>query len=104
MQAFNNYLKQFPHYSPETFEQALPYLSTKELAAGDYFLREGSTAKNIAFIEEGLVRLYYLNDGKEVTNCFCKENTITTSYRSLITGSESDFAIQVIEPTSSVSE
>ena len=99
MEAFNKYLQQFPQYSTRVFDQALPYLSTKKLNAGDYLLREGSISKSIAFIEEGLVRLYYLNDGKEVTNCFCKEGTITTSYRSLITESESDFAIQVIEPS-----
>lgn len=97
MEAFNNYLKQFPHYSPKVFEAVLPYLSVKNIKAGDYFLRQGKISRNIAFIEEGLLRLYYLNDGKEVTNCFCKENTITCSYSSLIMQKESEIAIQAIE-------
>ncbi len=97
MEAFNNYLKQFPHYTPEVFEIVTSYLSKKEIKAGDYFLRQGKISKSIAFIEEGLLRLYYLNDGKEVTNCFCKENTITCSYSSLITQTESEIAIQTIE-------
>jgi len=99
MKAFNKYLQQFPHYTPEVFEKVRPYLTRKELSAGAYFLQQGKTAKNIGFIEEGLLRLYYLNDGKEVTTCFCKENTITTSYGSLITNKESDIAIQAIEPS-----
>jgi CRP-like cAMP-binding protein len=97
MKAFNKYLQQFPHYTPSVYETASPFLSEKTLKAGDFFLRHGKVARNIAFIEEGLLRQYYLNDGKEVTSCFCRENTITTSYKSLITQQESDIAIQAIE-------
>jgi len=50
-------------------------------------------------IEEGLLRLYYLNDGKEITNCFCKENSISCSYSSLITQQASDMIIQAVEPS-----
>ena len=99
MEALNHYLKQFPHYTPKAFEAILPYLSIKKLDAGEYFLQHGKVCRNIAFIEEGFMRLYYLHDGKEVTNCFCKENTFVTSYTSLITKLESDIAIQAIEPT-----
>jgi CRP-like cAMP-binding protein len=99
MEAFNKYLKHFPHYTSKVFEEILPFLSIKEIDEGAYFLRNGKICKEIGFVEEGLLRLYYLNDGKEITNCFCKENTITTSYSSLITHTESDIAIQAIEPT-----
>ncbi|MEO9892451.1 Crp/Fnr family transcriptional regulator [Aurantibacter sp.] len=97
MNTFNKYLQQFPHYTPSAYENVLPFLSTKTIKSGDYFLRQGKTARNIAFIEKGILRLFYLNDGKEVTNCFCRENTFTTSYKSLITQQESDMSIQAIE-------
>lgn len=93
MEAFSTYLKQFPHYTPTVFDAVLPFLSVKNIPAGDYFLRQGKICKGIGFIEEGLLRLYYSNDGKEVTNCFCKECTITTSYSSFITQTESEIAI-----------
>jgi CRP-like cAMP-binding protein len=99
MEAFNRYLKQFPHYTPEVFDDILPFLSEKNIEEGDYFLRNGRICKEIGFVEKGILRLFYLNDGKEITNCFCKENTITTSYSSLITQKESDISIQAIEPT-----
>lgn len=98
MEAFEAYLSQFPHYTPKVFEAALPYLSIKELAANEYFLSPGNTCRNIAFVESGLLRQYYLHQGKEVTNCFCKENTIATSYKSLVTQQESDLIIQAVEP------
>ena len=97
MEAFQTYLKQFPHYTPQLFESILPHLFMKEVKAGDYLLREGRICKEIAFVEKGLLRLFYLNDGKEITNCFCKEKSITTSYSSLITQQTSDIAIQAIE-------
>ncbi|MFK7905332.1 MAG: Crp/Fnr family transcriptional regulator [Chitinophagales bacterium] len=99
MKAFKRYLQQFPHYKPSVFEEVLPYLSEKHLKPGDFFLQQGRTCRNIAFIEEGLFRVYYLNDGKEITNCFCRENAITCSYTSLITQQASETSIQAIEPS-----
>lgn len=99
MEAFSQYLQKFPHYTPSVFEKARPYLSMKVLEPGAFLLPQGKICRDIAFIEKGLLRLFYLNDGKEITNCFCRENTITTSYRSLITQEESDIAIQAIEPS-----
>jgi len=99
LESFRLLLQQFPHYSESAFEKAIPYISEQTIAPKEYFLREGKVCRNIAFIETGLLRLYYINEGKEVTHCFCKEQTITTSYKSLITQSESDIAIQAIEET-----
>jgi len=97
MQAFKNYLQNFPHYTPKAFEEVEPLLSVKYIAEGEYFLREGKICGSIAFIEQGLMRLFYLTDGKETTKCFCKENTITCSYRSFVTRQASDIAIQAVE-------
>ncbi len=97
MDSFNKYLQQFPHYTPSVYENALPFLLEKTIKAGDFLLEQGKISRHIAFIEKGLLRLYYLNDGKEVTNCFCRENSLTTSYKSLITQQESELSIQAIE-------
>lgn len=99
MKAFQDYLKQFPHYSDEIFEELQPKLSIIELKTHEYFLKEGQTCKTLAFIEKGLVRIHYLNDGKEITKCFCRENNITCSYSSMITQTPSECAIQAIEDT-----
>ena len=97
MDSFKQYLQRFPHFTPEAFEAVLPKLSVRHLSAGEYFLQEGKVCRIVGFIESGLLRHYYLNDGKEVTNCFCRENTLVTSYRSLITQQTSDIAIQAVE-------
>lgn len=97
MEAFNNYLQRFPHYTPSVYENVYPFLSEKTLKPEDYLLHQGKICKNIAFIKTGLLRQFYLNDGKEVINCFCRENTLTTSYKSLIIQKKSDIAIQAVE-------
>lgn len=99
MESFHSYLKQFPNYSQASIDAVRPFLSTNKIEAGEYYLREGKICKSIAFIEAGLVRLFYLSDGKEITHCFCRENSITTSYTSLITQTASEIAIQAIEDT-----
>ena len=98
MEEFKKYLQQFPNYTSNVFENVLPFLSEKTIKAGETLLRQGKTSKDIAFIEHGLFRQYYINDdGKEITSCFCKENSITTSYKSLITQQESEISIQAVE-------
>jgi len=98
MKALHNYIAQFPHYTPQVFEDLAPFLTIQHIESGEYFLKQDKICKNLAFIEEGLLRLYYLNDGKEVTTCFCFEDTITCSYKSMITNSPSEIAIQAVEP------
>jgi CRP-like cAMP-binding protein len=99
MQAFKLYLQQFPNYIPEVFDAVLPFLSSRSLSPGEYFLREGKRCNEVALIVKGMMRLYYLADGKEVTNCFCREGSLSTSYTSLITKAPSEVAIQAVEPT-----
>lgn len=94
---FKEYIKQFPFYSDEAFEVALPYFKEIVLKKGEHFVEEGKTCKKIAFIQEGLFRTYYLKDGIEITTCFCKENTLTTSFKSLITKQVSELSIQATE-------
>lgn len=43
----------------------------EELKKGTYFIRKGQYAKEIAFLESGIVRAYYINDnGKEYNKHF----------------------------------
>lgn len=103
MVAIKKYLEQFPHFTPSSFENALPFLQEQEVKAGEYLLHQGKICNRIAFIEKGLFRLFYLHDGKEITTCFCKEDTITCSYQSMLTQQPSEMAIQAIEDSKVIS-
>ena len=97
MESFRDYLRQFPGYTDAAFELAAPRITKAHVQRGEFLLDLGRTSGHIAFIQEGLFRQYYLNDGKEVTTCFCREGELTCSYRSLITQQPSDLAIEALE-------
>lgn len=68
-----------------------------ELKKGDYFIREGQFAKEIAFLESGIVRAYYINkNGKEYNKHFFSPPSIIGSYASLISKQKNNVAQQAL--------
>jgi CRP-like cAMP-binding protein len=58
---------------------------SSELKKGDYFVREGVQASEIAFLESGVVRAFYTNQqGKEYNKTLFTAPAIIGSYASLI--------------------
>jgi CRP-like cAMP-binding protein len=53
--------------------------------------------RNIFFIEKGLVRGFYYDEGKEITNWFAQEEEFATSFYSFITNEPSPESIEAIE-------
>jgi CRP-like cAMP-binding protein len=97
MQAFKDYLSRFPGYTDAIYHEVQPYLSVRQIRQGDYFLKEGQICREIGLVENGIIRLYYTLDGKEITTCFCKENDLTCAYRSMVTSQPSDVTAQAVE-------
>lgn len=68
-----------------------------ELKKGDYFIRKGQFAKEIAFLETGIVRAYYINNqGKEYNKTFFSAPSIIGSYASLISKQKNAVAQQAL--------
>jgi CRP-like cAMP-binding protein len=55
-----------------------------ELNKGDYWIEPGKKNNNIAFIEEGYLRKFYMKDGNEITDSFYFENDFCTDLPSII--------------------
>ena len=82
-------------------EQTLSLMSEvfvySELKKGEYFIKKGQFAKEIAFLEEGIVRAYYINNlGKEYNKHFFSSPSIIGSYASLITKQKNNVAQQAL--------
>ena len=76
------------------------YFQHKILEKDDHFVKEGDVCKGVAFIEEGLVMYYNINEnGQEVVCDFAKENQWFTQYESFTRQSPSHLSIKAIEPT-----
>ncbi len=96
-ETYKNFLKQFPQYTDDVYEKALPYFMERHRVKGEYLLKEGHISNEVAYIKTGLLRIFYIKEGVEIATCFCKENTISCSYKSLILQEPSDLSIQAIE-------
>jgi CRP-like cAMP-binding protein len=69
----------------------------KNIAKGEFFLREGQICKEVGFINKGLVRYFSNLDGIEKIYDFGKENDFTCNYESFLDHSISTKNIQAIE-------
>jgi len=74
-------------------------LKKRELPANSFWLREGDICNRIAFIERGLIKIFYNLHDKEIIVWFNKECDIIISVKSFFNQTPSQLAIKTIEPT-----
>ncbi len=64
----------------ECWSELEPLIYIKELDKNDYFSKEGQSTKDLGFIFNGILRIYYLNDkGEEWNKHFLQENDFVAS-------------------------
>ena len=82
------YLNSISPLRDNTWEKVEPLFSETTINKGDYFINEGETAKQIGFLENGVIRAFYRNnEGKEYNKHFFVAHNIIGGYSSLITKS-----------------
>ncbi|MDR6921409.1 MULTISPECIES: Crp/Fnr family transcriptional regulator [Chryseobacterium] len=69
-----------------------------EVPAKTLLLQEGEISEYAYYIEKGVVRAWYNNDGKDVTFQFFMENTMFSSLESFRKGLPSMVSFETIEP------
>ena len=93
----------FPFINELNSEDILHFLqhtTIQSLQQGEIFLEQGSMKSNIYFINEGLIRSYYVNEkGEEITNRIRYENQVMSSYEIDLLNEPSRYYLQAIEPT-----
>jgi CRP-like cAMP-binding protein len=70
-----------------------------EVPAKTILLDEGETAKKLFLIEKGCVRVWFNNNGKDITIQFFFENNMVASVESFIKKMPSPVTIETIEPS-----
>ncbi len=68
----------------------------KELDRNEYLLQEGERAFYINILVEGIVRVYYSNDGNEYNKNFFVQNSFPTAITSLLSKSASQLSFQAL--------
>jgi CRP-like cAMP-binding protein len=74
-----------------------PGLRYKKIKKGEYFVEEGKTYKDIAFVISGLFRAYYIIDGEEINCDFYFEGQWPKAYNSFLTQTPSRMWIQALD-------
>ena len=94
---------QLDHYvqlNDQEWEYFRSKLKKKNYAAKHMILEAGDTANHFIYIVKGLIRVYYLKDGKEVNTYFSCDNQFVSVYSSFVTQSPSFEYMEVLEDTS----
>lgn len=69
------------------------------ISKGDYLLSEGQRCSDLFFVIQGILRVYYLKDGQDVTDWFGTSGTIITALESFHNHIPSDQYIQAVIET-----
>jgi len=78
-------------------QQLINLLRPIELKENDFFVKEGQYAKTIGFLEEGIVRAFYINQaGKAYNKQFFVGPSLIGAYTSLLTKQKNRIAQQAL--------
>ncbi len=92
-------VERFAKPSQATFEVLQRTSEIKTLDKGEHLLREGDVSRQVAFVESGLLRYYYLSDGTEHTGQFFFPGTFVADVASFVLQRPALQNIDALEPT-----
>lgn len=99
-QSIKNFLKSFNILTDIEIENFINIATHKILNKNDYFIKEGETCQQVAFVLSGIFRSYYISDkDTEITYCITFPNNLMSAYSSVLTGKKSQENIQAITKT-----
>jgi CRP-like cAMP-binding protein len=74
----------------------LSLFTDRKLKKNEFFLREGEVCNEVAFVNSGLLRLYFLADGREHVDGFSLPGEWLTDYASFLTRQKSTLYIEAL--------
>lgn len=94
---FEHIKDRFP-FPKEKWRKFVSSFEKMEVPAKTLLLKEGDISNNAFYLEKGLVRAWYNNDGKDATFQFFLENTMFSSLESFKKGLPSMVSFETVEP------
>jgi CRP-like cAMP-binding protein len=94
------YQQMLPGLPDHVWKSLEDTLTVEHFKKGDFLIREGEICRHVSFINQGLVRAYYVSpEGKEVCTGFVRSNEYMSEYSSFLTQSPSLMNIDALEDT-----
>lgn len=94
---FDQIKTKLPHLAARLDAFAAKY-QRLELPARTVLLKEGEISRRSFYVEKGCLRVWFNNNGRDITFQFAFENQVVSSADSFINGAPSLFTIESIEP------
>lgn len=91
------YTKIIPNLQLEDWQKLEKCLTIQKLKKGDLLVRNGEICNQVSFIQKGLLRFFYLVNGKEINTGFIAENEYISQYDSFLTRQSSPGNIDALE-------
>ncbi|MDB5247122.1 MAG: putative transcriptional regulator, Crp/Fnr family [Segetibacter sp.] len=89
--------KLVPALTSEDLQALEEMLTAQHLKKGDYLVKQGQICRYVSFINSGLLRLFSIEDGKEICTGFVRENDYISEYTSFLTQQPSTENIEALE-------
>lgn len=70
-----------------------------ELKKGELFIREGQICKYITYVQQGMIRQFYLKSGKDLTEHFTYENGMFVCLKSFFRQIPTNLQAEALEPS-----
>lgn len=87
LEKLKDYLNSISPLAPSAWEEVKPLFSLKVIPKGANYIEAGKFARNIGFLESGILRAYFRNtEGATYNKHFFKAPCFVGGYASLITG------------------
>ncbi len=93
------YKELLPSMTEESWAICQNLLNIRTFKKGEFLLKEGGICNHVSFINSGLIRYYYIAEGREKTLCFMNEGMYVSEYASFLTRTPSFQYIQALEDT-----
>lgn len=93
IQHFKRFIKVSDDLEKEIISKSFPITVNK----GESLYKANSACNKTYWIQKGLLRTYYLKDGKEITDVFASEGEWITSVQSFMKNEPNQYFLQAIE-------
>lgn len=92
-----SYLNEKVQLEQELQEKLDRLFKREQFSKGHELLQPQNLSKNVYFMEEGLMRIFYVREGKDVTHLFLPENSFYTPIENVYFREKSPYGLQLLE-------
>ena len=94
-----SFLNQYTSIPAVQMDDIANHFKLLKIKKNDYLLRKGAVCKDLIYVQDGCLRLYYISDDVDVSVWFAFKNSSAIDLYSFISEKPSNYYLQAIEDT-----